>query len=78
MRDNQEFVKVAARLARSAPVQWQEFLAQLRVRDSSIKNSIVSSPIDDLLVLKGRAQEMASLLKDLEECIRIADQMEKK
>lgn len=51
-----------AALARSAPQQWREFLAELAVEAEKKKDECVRAPVEVLQVTQGRAQQITALL----------------
>ena len=68
----------AAKVARRAPEEWANFLAEFQNYADARRDQCVSSPADTIFVAQGRAQQCASLLRLFEECVRAADQLEKK
>lgn len=70
-------VLAAARLARTAPQQWDEFLAAFgEYADDKIVECIQSPP-EMLVVTQGRAQGLASLGRLLESCRKVAENIDK-
>ena len=65
----------AAALARSAPVQWREFLAELAVYVDVKKNECIQAPPEMLQVTQGRAQQLASLLTLFNNAVKDADRV---
>lgn len=55
----------AEMLARSSPVQWQEFLRALGEYTLHHRDNLVVSPLTDIAVNQGRAQALSTLLKNL-------------
>lgn len=75
---DRELLFAAAKLARSAPENWNEFIAALGKHTDFHVSNCVSSPLDALAQNQGRAQAMTALLKDLREAVKSADQIERK
>jgi hypothetical protein len=72
----------AAALAKTAPTQWREFLAELELYGAAKSRECVMAPPEVLQVTQGRAQQVASLValftdavKDAE---RIVDRIERR
>lgn len=70
-------VLAAASLARTAPSSWNEFLAALSELAAHERLSIITSPIDRLPVVQGRAQMSHVLLSLLHDCVKQADLIQK-
>jgi hypothetical protein len=65
----------SARLARTAPEAWSDFLKAFeRYSDQAAKNC-VQSPPEVILVAQGRAQSCASILKAYQNCLALADKI---
>lgn len=77
MSDRDLIVKSAA-ISRRAPNEWSDFLAAFKSYTDARRDQCVSSPVDTLQVAQGRAQQCASLLRLLEECVKTADQISEK
>lgn len=74
-RSDAELVVKAAQLARSSPREWSEFLEEIRKHTDRVKDEMVSSTSDTLLVNQGRARESAALLKLYEGCLPESDKI---
>lgn len=57
--------QAAVRLRAADAVAWDEFVAAFATYTSVLKDACVSSPIPELQVSQGRAQECARLYKTL-------------
>lgn len=68
----------AARLARMNPNLWQEFADAFQLYSSSQLTNLVSSPLETLPTMQGRAQTAAQVYGMLAECISRADKIEGK
>jgi len=68
----------AAQLARYAPENWKEFLGAFEHYTQQQIQNCVSSPLDVLPVNQGRAQACAALLRLLTDCVKDADQIERR
>lgn len=68
----------AAKLARSAPENWNEFLGAIAAYTENHISNCISSPIEALAQNQGRAQSLVALQKVLRDCLKIADQIEGK
>lgn len=75
---DRELILAAAKLARSAPETWNEFLGALDAYTNIQISNCISSPLDALPQNQGRAQSMVALHKVLRECVKTADQIERK
>jgi hypothetical protein len=75
---DRDLILKAANLARRAPQDWEQFIGALKIYTDIRRDQCVSSPVDTLQVAQGRAQQSASLLRLLEECVKTADQMTEK
>lgn len=73
---DQKLILSAAKLARSAPENWQEFLGALDTYTQSQISNCISSPLEALAQNQGRAQSMVALQKVLRDCLKTADHME--
>jgi len=76
--NDRELIIASAKLARSAPENWNEFLGALEAYTNIQISNCISSPIEALAQNQGRAQSMVALLKVLRECLKSADQIEGK
>lgn len=76
--NDRELIFATAKLARSAPEAFEEFIGALSsYTDIQISNCI-SSPLEELPRAQGRAQQAATLLRLLREATKTADQIERK
>lgn len=76
--NDRELIFASAKLARSAPETWEEFIRALsNYTDIQISNCI-SSPLEELQRAQGRAQNSVTLLRLLREALKTADQIERK
>ncbi len=78
MSVDDELTLAAARLARSAPESWKQFLVALSGYSSQQINYCIQSPLDELPRAQGRAQNSARLYGLLADCIASADKLEGK
>lgn len=65
----------AAALARAAPHQWREFLAELTVYANTKKDECIQAPVEVLQVTQGRAQQIASLVTLFNNAVKDADRI---
>lgn len=75
---DRELILASAKLARSAPENWQEFLGALDAYTQQQISNCISSPLEALAQNQGRAQSMVALQKLLRDCLKAADHMERK
>lgn len=68
----------AARLARSAPESWKQFLGAFQAHSSQQIQNCIKSPLDELPRNQGRAQATAHLFGLLADCMASADKIEGK
>ena len=73
---DQKLILAAAKLARSAPENWNEFLGALSAHTETQISNCVSSPLEALAQNQGRAQSLVALQKVLRDCLKVADQIE--
>lgn len=73
-----DLILASAQLARSAPKSWQQFLDALSAYSSQQTTNCIQSPLENLPVAQGRAQNAAHLLGLLEGCLSSADKIEGK
>lgn len=78
MNADRDLILAAARLARSAPEGWQQFLGAFQSYANQQRDNCVQSPLDLLPVTQGRAQCAAHLQGLFAECLSKADQIEGK
>lgn len=76
--NDRELILASAKLARSAPEAWNEFLGALDTYTNLQISNCVSSPLEALAQNQGRAQSMVALQKVLRDCLKTADQIERK
>lgn len=74
---SKELTLRAYALAKSSPVQWQDFLQALASVTAEHKELLVNSQLDDLQVAQGRARALSSLYKLLAECVTNAEKLKK-
>lgn len=67
-----------ADLARRSPEEWSKFLAAFRAHSNVRRDQCVSSPVEQLQVTQGRAQESVALLRIFETCLQAADRITEK
>ena len=75
---DKELILSAAKLARHAPESWNEFLGALSAHTENYISNCISSPLEALPQNQGRAQSMVALQKVLRDCLKTADQIERK
>lgn len=73
-----DLILASARLARSAPESWKQFLGALESYSSNQISSCVQSPLDELPRAQGRAQATARLYGIFADCLASADKIERK
>lgn len=78
MTVERDLIMAAARLARTAPINWDQFLAAVQAYSSQQITNCIQSPLDQLPVSQGRAQATARLYGILAECVSSADKIEGK
>ena len=76
--NDRELILAAAKLARSAPETWTEFLGAFDAYTNLQISNCISSPIEALAQNQGRAQSMVALRTILRDCLKTADQIERK
>ena len=76
--NDRELILAAAKIARSAPESWNEFLGALDTCTNTQISNCISSPVEALAQNQGRAQSMVALQKVLRDCLKSADQIERK
>lgn len=67
----------AVGLQARAPENWQEFLVAFTDYANVQRDNCIQSPVAQLQVAQGRAQQCAQLLKILENCRDTADSIER-
>lgn len=78
MVNDKELQLAIAQLARSAPRNWNEFLAAYRVHSHEILKQVISSPPEALHVAQGRAKHSDELLRLFDTALATAEQIEKR
>lgn len=73
---DRELILAAAKLARTAPENWNEFLGALDVYTNTHVSNCISSPLEALAQNQGRAQSMVALQKLLRGSLKSADHIE--
>lgn len=75
---DRDLILAAAKLARSAPETWEEFLGALQNYTEAQISNCISSPLEELQRAQGRAQNASALLRLIREALKNADQIERK
>ena len=75
---DRDLIIAAAKLARSAPENWQQFLGALEQYSNTHITNCIQSPLEALAQNQGRAQAIAALQKLLRDALKTADQIEVK
>jgi len=75
---DRQLILLAARLARSSPENWKQFLDGFRAYADQQRDNCIQSPLEILPVAQGRAQTAAHLYGLLADCIASADKIEGK
>jgi len=75
---DRDLILAAARLARTAPESWQQFLGAFSNYTEVQRENCISSPLEHLAVNQGRAQNCVALLRLLSDAVKLADQIERK
>lgn len=73
-----KLILAAAKIARTVPGDWQQFLGAVQEYSSQQISNCVASPLEELPRAQGRAQATARLYGLLAECISSADKIEGK
>ena len=68
----------AARLARTNPELWRQFMADFQQLSAVHVINLVQSPLESLQTAQGRAQSSAHLHDLLSNCVASADKIESK
>lgn len=76
--NERDFQLTVAHLARSAPGNWDKFLAAYRVHYNEILTQVISSPPESVLVAQGRAKHADELLRLFNTSLAVAEQIEKR
>jgi hypothetical protein len=74
---DRDLILAAAKLQRTAPESWKEFLGAFEDHTNKTRDNCISSPLETLPLNQGRAQACVALLKVLRDCLSLADQIEK-
>jgi hypothetical protein len=69
--------QAAARLARTSPESWGQFVSAFEAFTAETTTQCVQSPIDELQRNQGRAQAITRLQNTLSTCRQIADKHER-
>lgn len=77
MQNDQRLTLTAAKLARTAPSQWRDFLEAFRNYTTTSTDNLIRSPLSDLPVAQGRAKECYAMLALLANCLDSADKIER-
>lgn len=75
---DRELILASAKLARSAPENWKEFLGALDQYSATHITNCIQSPLEALAQNQGRAQAIVALQKVLRDALKAADQIEGK
>ena len=78
MTESEALTLAAAKLARSAPENWQQFIGALNSYSTLQITNCVQSPLEELPRAQGRAQATARLYGLLADCLASADKIEGK
>lgn len=78
MTPEQTLILAAARLARTAPESWKQFLGALSDFSSQQITLCIQSSLEELPRSQGRAQATARLYGIMAECLASADKLEGK
>lgn len=78
MTADRDLILAAARLARSTPDGWKQFLGAFRAYADQHRDNCIQSPLTTLPVAQGRAQLAAQLNGLFAECLTSADKLEGK
>lgn len=73
---DRELILAAAKLARSAPESWKQFLGAFDDYANSHVSNCISSSLEALAQNQGRAQSMVALQKLLRDSLKSADHIE--
>jgi FtsZ-interacting cell division protein YlmF len=74
---DRDLILAAAKLQRTAPESFKEFLGAFEAFTNQSRDNCVSSPLETLPQNQGRAQVCVALLKGFRDCLKLADQIEK-
>lgn len=78
MSPEHALILAAARLARTAPESWKQFLGALSDFSSQQITLCIQSPLEELPRTQGRAQATARLYGLMADCLASADKIEGK
>jgi hypothetical protein len=78
MTADRDLILAAARLARSSPESWKQFLGAFRAYADQHRDNCIQSPLVTLPVAQGRAQLAANVYGILADCLASADKIEGK
>lgn len=76
MQPKDELTIRAAQLARSAPEQWRGLVEALGKYNEVRRENLVRSPLNELPVNQGRAQEAKAILDVFANCLNNAGKIE--
>lgn len=68
MKPDEALIAAAVELSSSAPRQWQEFLAALKLHSDKRRDECVRAPSAEVFIAQGRAQESSTLVDTLTGC----------
>jgi hypothetical protein len=74
---DKELILAAARLARTAPQQWDEFVTAYQDYTDDKIIAVVQAPVELLQTVQGRAQGLTSLGRVLTDCRKTAESIDK-
>lgn len=78
MSDRSTLQISVAHLARSAPENWERFLAEYRAYNTEVLKQVLSSPPESVFVAQGRAKQADEFLRILESSLATAEQIERR
>ena len=78
MLTDRELILACARLARSSPGSWEQFLGAFQHYAGQSAVNCVMSPLEELPRAQGRAQMAAHLSELFRDCLLSADKIERK
>ena len=78
MTPEEEVVLASARLARTAPESWRQFLGAVSTYSNAQTANCIQSPLEELPRAQGRAQATLRLLALMADCLASADKIESK
>lgn len=78
MSDLSTLQLAVAHLARSAPQDWERFLAAYRAYNTEVLKQVITSPPESLHVAQGRAKQADEFLRLLDTSLATAEMIEKR